>query len=129
MKLMDKFSRSQAQSLGTRIQIMSGRNDCAFYWFAIATKRRQVAALQRFRFFWFLALGCEHVFSYDESSKMPEESGSSLQGYPVMLPSAKRDQNNDAQQSSKGVEAGCPYPLTTGERGPFWSYETGGRVP
>ena len=66
------------------------------------------------------------MFSYDECSKMPEESVSSLQGYPVMLPSAKRDQNNDAQQSSKGVEAGWPYPLTTGERGPFWSYETGG---
>ena len=24
------------------------------------------------------------------------------------------------------MEAGWPYPLTTGERGPFWSYETGG---
>jgi len=33
-------------------------------------------------FFWFLALLCERMFSYDEGSKRPGELVSPLQGYP-----------------------------------------------
>ena len=54
----------------------------------------------------FFVLHCEHMFSYDEYSKRPGESVSPLQGYPGRYVGQAGTKNNDAQQSSKGVEAG-----------------------